>query len=99
MEYRYLGNTGIKVSRMCFGSLTIGPLQADLSVDDGLKCIETAMDHGVNFIDTADLYGTYPHIRQVIKNKPDMIVATKSYAYDTKTADETLNRALKGIGR
>ncbi|NLO99652.1 MAG: aldo/keto reductase, partial [Clostridiaceae bacterium] len=35
MEYRELGNTGLIVSRLCFGGLVIGPLQKNLSVEEG----------------------------------------------------------------
>lgn len=99
MEYNSLGNTGIVVSKLCFGSLTIGPLQRGLPINDGFKVIEKAIDHGINFIDTADLYGTYPYIKLAVKKKKDLVVATKSYAYDTQTAKKTLERALYGIGR
>ncbi|HHY81088.1 MAG TPA: 4Fe-4S binding protein [Clostridiales bacterium] len=99
MKYRKLGNTGISVSRICFGSLTIGPLQRNLPFDEGCRVLSKAVEMGINFIDTADLYETYPFINYVIKSKPDLIVATKSYAYNTETAEQTLNRALKGTGR
>lgn len=99
MEYHSLGNTGISVSRICFGALTIGPLQRNLSLKEGSHVLNYAIDCGINFVDTADLYETYPYIKEAIKRKPDLIVSTKSYAYDYKTAQETLDRALKGIGR
>ena len=62
MEYRLLGQTGMKVSRLCFGALTIGPLQAKLPLGEGVAVIRAALAAGVNFIDTAQLYGTYPYI-------------------------------------
>ncbi len=94
-----MGDTGIRVSRLCFGSLTIGPLQKNLPLSVGVEVMESAVEQGVNFVDTADLYGTYPYIREIIKIHPELVVASKSYAYDTKTAQETLKRCLKGIGR
>lgn len=94
-----MGKTGIKVSRICFGSLTISPLQRNLSLKEGCGVINRALYLGINFIDTADLYQTYPFIKEALKSKPDLIVSSKSYAYDSKTAKETLDRALKGIGR
>jgi aryl-alcohol dehydrogenase-like predicted oxidoreductase len=99
MEYNNLGNTGISVSRICFGSLTVGPLQKNLSLEEGSRVLSRAIDLGINFVDTADLYGTYPFIKNELVRKPDLVVATKSYAYDTATAQATLERALKGIGR
>src|SRR5690554_6351355 len=99
MEYRTIDNAGISVSRICFGALTIGPLQGNVPVKEGCHVLNHAIDCGINFVDTADLYETYPYIKDAIKLKPDLIVSTKSYAYDKKTAQETLDRALKGIGR
>ena len=98
MQYIKLGNTGIEVSRLCFGGLVIGPLQANLSAEDGAEIIAEALNQGVNFIDTAELYGTYPHIREAIRrtgSKP--VIATKSYAYDSVTASESLERARREL--
>ena len=82
MEYSVLGNTEIKVSRLCFGALTIGPLQKKLPLEEGVEVLKYAIEHGINFVDTADLYDTYPYIKEVIKEYPDLVVGTKSYAYD-----------------
>lgn len=99
MKYNYLGKTDILVSEICFGSLTIGPLQRSLSLEQGCRVMGRAIDQGINFIDTADLYGTYPFIKEALAIKRDLVIATKSYAYDTKTAQVTLERALQGIDR
>ncbi len=99
MEYRELGNTGLKVSRLCFGSLTIGPLQAKLGLEEGASVIRTAFDMGVNFIDTAELYRTYDYIRRALKGRrDDIIISTKCYAYDRKGAEKSLKKALKELG-
>ncbi|NLA85515.1 MAG: aldo/keto reductase, partial [Clostridiales bacterium] len=66
MEYRELGHTGLMVSRLCFGGLVIGPLQKDMSVEEGGEVIAEALRLGVNFIDTADLYDTYRHIKRAM---------------------------------
>jgi aryl-alcohol dehydrogenase-like predicted oxidoreductase len=98
MEYNKLGNTNLTVSKLCFGSLVIGPLQGDFTIEDGANIIVSALNRGVNFIDTAELYETYKHINKAIKKfqkKP--IISTKSYAYDTKTAGESLEKARKEL--
>jgi len=96
MEYNLLGDTGIKVSKLCFGGLTVGPLQANLSPKAGGEIISHAFDCGVNFIDTAQLYETYDHVREGLKGhrREDIIIASKSYAYDHKTAMESVEEAL-----
>lgn len=100
MKYNYLGKTGIKVSKLCFGGLTIGPLQANLFPAQGGRIIARAMELGVNFIDTADLYGTYPHIRKALEyNNKELIIASKSYDYERKGAQKSFNKALTQINR
>ena len=99
MKHRPLGNTGITVSRLCFGSLTMGPFQRDLTPAEGAALFERAFSQGVNFVDTAEIYGTYPHIREAVRLKPDLIVCSKSYAYDREGAEKSLKKALEGIGR
>ncbi len=96
MDYVKLGKTGIEVSRLCFGALVIGPLQVGLPVEKGADVIIKALELGVNFIDTAELYGTYSHIREAIKRsgkKP--VIASKSYAYTARGAEESLEKARK----
>jgi len=100
LEYRFLGNTGLKVSRLCFGSLTIGPLQADLSPAEGARVLRRAFDRGVNFVDTAELYGNYPHIAGALAGRSEeIVVATKSYAYEARQAQASLYRALAELDR
>ncbi len=99
MRYFILGRTGILVSQICFGTLTISPLQRNLSLRDGLNVLDAAIDRGINFIDTADLYDTYHFIKAVLKKNKDLVIATKSYAYDKTTAQGTLERVLREIGR
>lgn len=103
MEYRNLGKTGLVVSRLCFGALTVGPLQARLSPEDGAKVIRTALNGGVNFIDTAEIYGTYPHIRKAIiggsseSDGRDIIIASKSYAYTYQGMETSLMKAISEL--
>lgn len=100
MEYRLLGSTGIKVSRMCFGALTIGPLQANLPLKKGADLIRYALELGINFIDTAKLYGTYPYIRRAIRNwQGEVVIATKSYDYTKEGMKNSLEQARKELDR
>ena len=99
MIYHELGRTGINVSKLCFGSLTMGPFQRNLTPAQGAALFECAFSHGVNFVDTAEIYGTYPHLREAVRLKPDLVVCSKSYAYDRAGAEASLRKALEGIGR
>jgi aryl-alcohol dehydrogenase-like predicted oxidoreductase/ferredoxin len=96
MIYNELGKTGLNVSKLCFGGLTVGPLQADLSPVEGGKVIREAFDWGINFIDTAELYGTYPHIKEALNgmDRSNIIISSKSYAYNVETAEIALRDAM-----
>ncbi|EOC99950.1 aldo/keto reductase [Caldisalinibacter kiritimatiensis] len=99
MEYRKLGNTSIKISRLCFGSLTISPLQAHLPIKSGADIIKYAYSKGINFIDTAELYENYEYIKEALKDikRDSYVIATKSYSYSNDTAQKSLEKALKEI--
>src|SRR5207249_9905970 len=56
MEYRPLGQTGVEVSAFCLGTMMFGTW-GNTDVDDCVRIIQTALDAGVNFVDTADVYG------------------------------------------
>ncbi|NTW04837.1 MAG: 4Fe-4S binding protein [Peptococcaceae bacterium] len=100
MEYRELGNTGINVSRLCFGSLTIGPLQANLSLGEGSRIIKHALEQGINFIDTAEYYNNYRIIKEGISDyKNKVVIASKSYAYSSQDMRKSIEKALVGIDR
>ena len=53
MEYRNLGRTGVKVSPLCLGTMMFG---RSTNEQDSIAVIEHALDHGINFIDTANAY-------------------------------------------
>ena len=99
MKQNALGNTGIQVSKICFGSLTMGSLQRNLSAFEGASLIEYAYERGVNFIDTAELYDTYAHIREALKRIPrdKLIIASKCYAFSEETAKVSFEKALKEL--
>ena len=94
-----LGRSGLKVSRLCFGTLTMSPLQRGMTPEEGAALLVHAYERGVRFLDTADLYGTYPHIRLALKDAPDYVISTKAYVWDRPTAQAALERAFRGIGR
>ena len=101
MEYRELGRTGLQVSRLCFGALTMGPLQRGLSPQQGSRILRRAFELGVNFVDTAELYCTYEHIRLALQDyasERPVVVTTKSYAYSREGMLNSLEKAQKELG-
>ncbi len=79
MEYRNLGRTGVKVSPLCLGTLNFGAATPE---DESIRIIHKAMDAGINFIDTANVYNKGESERIVGKSLADgrrqnTILATK----------------------
>lgn len=91
MEYRNLGNSGLKVSSLCLGGMTFGNPSEDSMMhgiaseeSDAHKIIDAALDGGVNFIDTADVYGNDGLSERVLGKwfdktgrRDDVVLATK----------------------
>lgn len=94
-----LGNTDIVVSRLCFGSLTMTPAQANLSIKEGAELIKYAYSKGINFIDTAEYYDNYQYIREALKSirREDYVITTKCYAYTREMAKNSLEKALREL--
>lgn len=100
MEYRKLGNTGLTVSRLCFGSLTMGPLQAGFDPDEAGEILAYAFSKGINFVDMAQLYGVYPYVRKGLKQaKNDIIIVSKAYAYEYQMAVDAVEDARRQLDR
>ncbi len=100
MKYNTLGNTGIKVSELCFGVLPMGPLQANIPISDGAKIIREGLNAGINFLDTAQSYKTYPYIKEaLVDRKREVIIASKSHAIDYEGMKEAVLEACREMGR
>ena len=57
MQYRNLGRTGLDVSVLAFGGSSLGSVFRDIDEAEGIRAVHTALDHGINLIDTAPFYG------------------------------------------
>jgi aryl-alcohol dehydrogenase-like predicted oxidoreductase len=87
MDYAHLGRTGLKVSRLCLGTMNFGPLTPE---PDSFKIMDAALEQGINFFDTANVYGwktgegiTEQIIGRWIANgsrRDRIVLATKVYA-------------------
>ena len=91
----------LSVSQLCFGSLTVGHLQADLPLERGAEVIAYALSRGVNFIDTAQLYENYDYIRLALKlaSQPDVVISSKTYAYTRELAMAAVEEARRALDR
>jgi aryl-alcohol dehydrogenase-like predicted oxidoreductase len=83
MEYRHLGRTGVQVSKLCLGTMMLGAW-GNTDHDDSIRIIHRALDEGVSFIDTADVYSAGESEEIVGKalkgRRDDVVLATKFFA-------------------
>ena len=97
MEYLAYGNTGIEISRLCFGA---GRIRDTCDTyEAGGKLMLRALDEGITFWDTAEGYGTQPHlgvaVRQIPRHK--VVIQTKNGAKDYKSASVSITRSLQEL--
>ena len=81
MEYRSLGSIGWNVSAISFGAWAIGGSWGDVDDSESLQALRRAVDAGVNFFDTADVYGdgrSEQLLAQLYRDHDDIRVATKA---------------------
>src|SRR6202042_3885654 len=84
MELRVLGHTGVKVSQLCLGAMMFGAW-GNPDHDDSIRIIRRALDAGINFIDTADVYSAGESEEIVGKaltglDRDHIVLATKAHA-------------------
>ena len=84
MKYRYLGSSGLMVSRICLGTMTFG--NSEWGCDEKTSCaiVDAFVDGGGNFIDTADMYSSglseqYLGTAVRNRNRDDLVIATKCW--------------------
>jgi aryl-alcohol dehydrogenase-like predicted oxidoreductase len=90
-----LGNTGLSVSRLGFGTVYLGPDADDLSPREGAGLLLEALELGVSFWDTSDDYGSHPHVAEALSqiSRERVIVASKA-----RSADHAAQRILTELG-
>jgi 1-deoxyxylulose-5-phosphate synthase len=99
-----IGNTGIKTSRLAMGTGTVGSghhsHQTALGIDGLSALLLNGYDHGLRFFDTADSYGSHPHVAEALKHVPrdKVTVLTKTWARDPATARADLDRFRRELG-
>jgi aryl-alcohol dehydrogenase-like predicted oxidoreductase len=82
MDYRPLGRTGVQVSKLCLGTMMFGAW-GNTDHDDSIRIIHAALDAGINFVDTADVYSAGESEEIVGKalqaRRDDIVLATKFF--------------------
>ncbi len=111
MQYRELGRTGWKVSTVSFGAWAIGGTWGQVNDDESMAALHRALDLGVNFFDTADVYGDGHSERLIARLRKErsetFYVATKAgrrlsphvaEGYDRANLTAFIERSLRNLG-
>jgi len=110
MKYRSLGRTGWRFSEISFGAWAIGGAWGSVDDEESMAALHAALDGGVNFFDTADVYGDGRSERLLAKlkkeRKEEFYIATKAGrrlpvqttdGYNRKNLTAFVNRSLKNL--
>ena len=101
MDYREMGNSGIKVSSICLGTMNFSNPVSD---EDSIKMLHWALDHGINFIDTADIYEGYDRVLGSPGGKAESIIGDglkekrKQAIITTKVGNSVGGSSYEGAG-
>ena len=100
-----LGKTGIKVSRLAVGTGTNGFAHRsnqteELGISGLADLLIAAYNNGINFWDSADSYGTHPHLKEALKHvkREKVVILTKTHASTADEMKSDLERYLKELG-
>ncbi|RKX30523.1 MAG: aldo/keto reductase [Verrucomicrobia bacterium] len=105
MEYKHLGRTGLMVSPICLGTMNFGPFTSE---EDSYAIMDRALAGGVNFFDTADVYGRVPGegvTEQIIGRwlaqgggrRDNIVLATKVYNPMVREGESDPNRGVRNL--
>jgi aryl-alcohol dehydrogenase-like predicted oxidoreductase len=96
-----LGSTGIQVTRLGFGTLTMSPMQRGLDIKAGGDLLRAGLEAGIRFVDTAQMYGSYPQVRHGLagwQGSP-ITVASKSAAATAEAMTAAVEECRQALDR
>ncbi|MFB0567065.1 MAG: aldo/keto reductase [Candidatus Bathyarchaeia archaeon] len=94
-----LGGTGLKVSKLGFGTFDFGVSSLNISPEEGGRILVESYKLGVNFWDTSEDYGSHPHVASALKRVPrkEVVISTKTNAKSGEEAKESFKSSLKEL--
>jgi 1-deoxyxylulose-5-phosphate synthase len=99
-----IGQTGIQTSRLAMGTGTVGSghhsNQTALGIDGLSRLLQSGYDYGLRFFDTADSYGSHPHVAEALKHvdRSKVTLLTKSWARSASEMRADLDRFRRELG-
>ena len=102
MQYNTLGKTGLRVSQLAFGGSSLGGVFRKIDEKEAIRTVYTALDHGINLIDTAPAYGDLKAetvlgkaLKQIPRDR--YFLSTKTGKYSTKDFDYSYQRIIEEV--
>lgn len=90
-----------EVPSLIFGTLTMAPIQRNVPVSEGGDVIGAALSKGIRWLDTAQMYGSYPHVRDGLKKagvpRDELVISSKSVAASEDDMNRAVNEALQAM--
>src|ERR1044072_898099 len=94
MEHRHLGRTGVSVSKLCLGAMMFGTW-GEADHDASARMIHAALDAGINFIDTADVYSggdSEVAVGKALQGRRDRVVLATKLVFPVGEDDDPNHR-------
>jgi predicted aldo/keto reductase-like oxidoreductase len=102
MKFKTIQFLDKTVPELIFGSLTMAPLQRNISPEDGGKIIASALKKGIRWIDTAQMYGSYPHVKNgmVLSGiaREELVISSKSAKKTYDEMNDAIDEAMEMLG-
>lgn len=102
LEKRILGKSNLKVSRLSLGTLSFSVYHSNLAPEKSSELVKRAYELGVNFLDTAELYETYGHIKHILTTlnfHEDIVISSRSYANSYNDMRDSIKKCLTETGK
>jgi len=100
MKKNRLGKTELEVTELCFGILPMGPNQKNIPQSEGARLIRQGLEAGINFLDTAEMYGTHSYIAEALQGyQGEVVIASKSASTTYEAMTASVEKARQELGR
>lgn len=99
MRYVQVGNTGLRVSRLCFGTLQLGPMLAQLPLLQAVELLVYALERNINTFDTAKTFRSRDLLANAFRGNSDVVVIDKSPARTYEEMERDVAESLVDLDR
>ncbi len=99
MRYVQVGDTGLRISRLCFGTLQLGPMLTHLPPIQAVELLIYAFERNINTFDTAKTFRSRDLLTNAFRNNPDVVIIDKSPARTYEEMERDIAESLVELDR